>query len=45
MKESDIGYIAEFMRRVVIDKEKTEFVKEDVIEFKKNFDKIHYCFD
>lgn len=45
MKESDMLYIAELMRRVVIDCENPKKVLEDVVEFKKNFNKIHYCFD
>jgi glycine hydroxymethyltransferase len=45
MKESDMEYIAELMTRVVIKKEDPEKVKKDVIEFRKNFQKVHYAFD
>ncbi|MCS7115941.1 MAG: serine hydroxymethyltransferase [Nitrososphaerales archaeon] len=45
MKESDMEEIAEFIKRVIIDKEPPERVKKDVIEFRKNFQKIHYAFD
>lgn len=45
MKESDMEYIAELMARVVIKKEDPEKVKKDVIEFRKNFQKVHYAFD
>jgi len=37
--------IAEFMKRVVIDKEPPEKVKADVVEFRKNYQKVHYCFE
>lgn len=45
MKESDMDQIAEFMERVVIKKEAPEKVKEDVVEFRRGFQKIHYAFD
>jgi len=37
--------IAEFIKRVIVDKEPTEKVKEDVVEFRKNFQKLHFCFE
>ncbi|MCS7365424.1 MAG: serine hydroxymethyltransferase, partial [archaeon GB-1867-035] len=45
MRESEMEEIAEFIKRVVIDKEPTEKVREDVIEFRKQYQKVHYCFD
>lgn len=45
MKESDMDQIADFMERVVIKKEAPERVKEDVVEFRRGFQKIHYAFD
>jgi glycine hydroxymethyltransferase len=45
MKESDMTQIAEFMERIVIKNEDPEKVKKDVIEFRKNFRKVHYAFD
>jgi glycine hydroxymethyltransferase len=45
MKESEMPEIAEFIKRVVIDKENVEKVKQDVAEFRKNFQKVHYCFE
>lgn len=45
MEESDMIQIAEFMERVVIKKEAPEKVKEDVVEFRRGFQKIHYAFD
>ncbi len=45
MKESEMKEIAEFMKRIAIDGEKPEKVKEDVIAMKKGFNKVHYCFD
>ena len=45
MKESEMTEVAEFLRRVVIDREKPEKVKKDVIEFMKDYNKVHYCFE
>ncbi|OYT59861.1 MAG: serine hydroxymethyltransferase [Desulfurococcales archaeon ex4484_217_1] len=45
MKEDDMKEIARFFRRVLIDKEDPAKVRKDVIEFRKNFQKIHYTFD
>jgi glycine hydroxymethyltransferase len=45
MKENDMGYIAELIARIVVKGEDPERVKKDVIDFRKNFNKVHYCFD
>jgi glycine hydroxymethyltransferase len=45
MKESEMPEIAEFIKRVVIDKENVEKVKQDAAEFRKNFQRVHYCFE
>lgn len=45
MKEAEMVEIAEFIKRVVINKEDVEKVKKDVIEFRKNYQKVHYCFE
>ncbi len=45
MKESDMEEIADFIRRVVIEKESPENVSKDVAEFRKGFQNIHYCFE
>ena len=45
MRESEMDEIAEFIKRVVIDKESPEKVKEDVAEFRRNYQKVHYCFE
>jgi len=44
MKEEEMEQIAEFIRRVVIDKEEKEKVKKAVKNFVKAFDRIEYCF-
>ncbi len=44
MKEGQMSEVAELIKRVVVDKEATEKVKQDVIQLKKDFNKIHYCF-
>ena len=45
MKESEMIEIANFIKRVVIDKEDTNNIKRDVTEFKKQYQKLHYVFD
>lgn len=45
MRESEMTEIAEFIKRVIIDKEPTEKVKADVAEFRKDYQKVHYCFE
>ncbi|MFQ5887485.1 MAG: serine hydroxymethyltransferase [Candidatus Hydrothermarchaeales archaeon] len=45
MKEKDMEEVADLIKRVVIDKEDTESVKKDVIELKKDFDRVMYSFD
>jgi glycine hydroxymethyltransferase len=45
MKEADMLRIAELLRRVVIDEEKPEAVKNDVTKLCNEFQKVEYCFD
>ncbi|RJS81602.1 serine hydroxymethyltransferase, partial [Candidatus Bathyarchaeota archaeon] len=45
MKESEMQEIAEFIKRVIIDKEPLEKVRADVAEFRKDYQKVHYCFE
>ena len=45
MKENDMAEIADFLRRVVLDKEPPEKVGNEVAEFRKNFQTLHYCFE
>jgi glycine hydroxymethyltransferase len=44
MKESEMKEIASYMKRIAIDGEKIEKVKNDVTEFRKGFGKMQYCF-
>jgi len=45
MKEAEMEEIAEFIKLVVIDKESLEKVREDIAEFRKDYQKVHYCFE
>jgi glycine hydroxymethyltransferase len=45
MKESEMTEIAEFIKRVIIAKEPIEKVRADVAEFRKNYQKVNYCFE
>jgi glycine hydroxymethyltransferase len=45
MKENEMKEIAEFVKRVVMDKEDVSKVRADVTEFRKEYQKVHYCFE
>jgi glycine hydroxymethyltransferase len=45
MKEEEMEEIAEFFKRVIVDKEPLGKVKNDVTEFRKGIQKVHFCFD
>jgi len=45
MKESDMTDIADFVKRVIVDKEDVNTVKRDVAEFRKQFQKVQFCFE
>ena len=44
MKESHMVEVAEFIKRVVVDKESPEEVKADVERFRMDFQGVHYCY-
>ncbi len=44
MKEPEMKYVAELIKRVVVDKVDPLRVKEDVKEFRKDFVDVKYCF-
>lgn len=44
MKEKDMVEVAELVARIVVKGEAPEKVKPDVIDFKRQFTKVHYCF-
>jgi len=45
MKEKDMEAVAELIKRAVIDVDDKESVKKDIVELKKDFDKVMYSFD
>ena len=45
MKENEMVEVAELIKRIVIDKQDPKKVKADVVEFRKGFQKVHYCFE
>jgi len=45
MEEQEMEVIAEFIKRVIEDKEPPEKVREDVTNFRKDFQKVHFCFE
>ena len=45
MKKDEMGQIAEFIKEVVIEKKDPKKILPKVKSFRKNFQKVHYCFD
>ena len=45
MRENEMAEIADFIKRVIVDKEDVKMVAKDVAEFRKDFQKVHYCFE
>jgi glycine hydroxymethyltransferase len=45
MKENEMVEVADLIKRIVIDKQDPKKVKADVVEFRKDFQKVHYCFE
>ena len=44
MREKEMDYVAELIKKLAIDKKKPEAVKKEVIEFRKDFNTINFCF-
>jgi glycine hydroxymethyltransferase len=44
MKEKDMEHVAELIKKLAIDKKDPAEVKKEVIEFRNDFNTIHYCF-
>jgi glycine hydroxymethyltransferase len=44
MREREMKKIAEFIARVVVEKERPESLAPEVVAFRKKFAAIHYCF-
>jgi len=45
MGEKEMETIADFMGRILIEKQSPEMVLEDVIDFRQGFHKLYYNFD
>lgn len=45
MKKSEMEQIAEFIKQIVVDQKDIKAVKEEVAEFRKDFQKVHFCFE
>jgi glycine hydroxymethyltransferase len=45
MRENEMTEVAELVKRVVIDREDVNKVKRDTAEFRKGYQKVHYCFE
>ncbi|RLI22514.1 hypothetical protein DRO54_00975 [Candidatus Bathyarchaeota archaeon] len=44
MKEAEMEKIAEFIKRILVNRERPEEVKKEVVRFVGEFQEIHYCF-
>jgi len=44
MGKSEMVDIAEFFKKLIVDRKEPKKVKEDVAEFRKSFQEIKYCF-
>ncbi len=44
MKESEMEYIAELFKKVLLDKKDPEEIRKEVSEFRENYQKVHYGF-
>jgi glycine hydroxymethyltransferase len=45
MKEQEMGTIADFMARIVVEQEAPQNVVDDVIAFREPYQTVYYCFD
>ena len=45
MKESEMKEVAEFIKKVVVDKKDKKKVAVKVKKFRKDFQKVRYCFE
>ncbi len=45
MKESQMRQVAEFIKNVVVDKKDKKKIALEVKQFRKKFQKVHYCFE
>jgi len=45
MREKEMESIADFMQRILIEKQSPEVVMEDVIEFREGYQTLYYNFD
>ncbi|TFG09239.1 MAG: serine hydroxymethyltransferase [Promethearchaeota archaeon] len=44
MGKSEMQQIAEYFKQLIIDKKEPKKVKDDIAEFRKNFNEVKYCF-
>jgi len=45
MKEGEMKSIAEFIKRIVIDNEDSRLLAREIADFRKDFQRVHYCFE
>jgi glycine hydroxymethyltransferase len=45
MHEAEMETIADFIARILVEKEKPEDVVKDVIDFRQSYQTLYYCFD
>jgi glycine hydroxymethyltransferase len=45
MEAKEMDEVAEFFNRALLKKESTKKIKDDIKEFRKDFQELHYCFE
>ena len=45
MRENEMVEIADFIKSVIIDGKDPKAIREKVAEFRRSFQRVHYCFD
>jgi glycine hydroxymethyltransferase len=45
MKEREMAGIADFIKRIVVDGEDSKRVAEEIAEFRRDYQRVHYCFE
>jgi glycine hydroxymethyltransferase len=45
MKEREMAEIADFIKRIVVDEEDLKRVAGEVAEFRRDYQRVHYCFE
>ncbi|MHA1265269.1 MAG: serine hydroxymethyltransferase [Candidatus Helarchaeota archaeon] len=45
MKKNEMEQIAEFIKQLIVDRKDTKIIREEVAEFRKDYQKVNFCFE